>query len=91
MTRHFSLNKMQEAFAFIEKGFQIFENMDPNGQRFSKIMLACRETFAPNHVSLKRRRTQFKELSTRFLLRRVSNNNSPNQLLMLTIHSHLHP
>ena len=32
---HFSLKKMQEAFAFIEKGLQIFEDMEPNGQHFS--------------------------------------------------------
>ena len=39
---------------------------------------------------MKKRRTQFNELLTSFFLKSVSNNDSQNQLLMLTIHSHLH-
>ena len=35
-----------------KKGLQIFEDMDPNDQCFSKVMHACHETFALYHVIL---------------------------------------
>ena len=43
---HFSLKKMQETFAFIKKGLQIFEDIDPNGQNFPKVMHVCHKAFA---------------------------------------------
>ncbi|XP_036364351.1 tigger transposable element-derived protein 1-like [Octopus sinensis] len=54
--RHFTIKKMQQAFAYIEKGLSMFDDMDPNAQRFSKIMGACHEALAPYNVILEEKK-----------------------------------
>ncbi|XP_014786766.1 tigger transposable element-derived protein 1-like [Octopus bimaculoides] len=55
--RQFTIKKMQQAFAYIEKGLSMFEDMDPNAQRFSKIVGACHEAFTPYNVILEEKKT----------------------------------
>ena len=42
--RKFDTKLMAEAFTLIEKGLQLFENQDPNAERFSKVSTAIRDT-----------------------------------------------
>lgn len=49
---HFTINKMQLAFTRIEAGLAMFEDMDPNAQRFSEITGYFHEAFALHNVML---------------------------------------
>ncbi|XP_014789558.1 tigger transposable element-derived protein 1-like [Octopus bimaculoides] len=55
--RHFTIKKMQHAFAYIEKGLSMFGDLGPNSQRFSKIMEACHEAFDPYSVIFEEKKT----------------------------------
>lgn len=46
----FSLKKMQEAFAFIEKGIQIFEDMDQMVNTFQKLCVLVTELLLLYHI-----------------------------------------
>ncbi|XP_036357784.1 tigger transposable element-derived protein 1-like [Octopus sinensis] len=53
---HFTIKKMQQAFACIKNGLSMFENMDPNAQYFSKIMGTCHKALAPYIVILEKKK-----------------------------------
>ncbi|XP_029644134.1 CENPB DNA-binding domain-containing protein 1-like [Octopus sinensis] len=50
--RHFTINKMQQAFVYMEKSLTLFEEMDPNAERFAKIMGAVHDAYVPYRVIL---------------------------------------
>ena len=65
-----SLKKMQEAFAFIEKGLQIYEDMDLNGQYPSKVMPACHKAFAPYVILKKKNNNRVQGSLDQFLIKK---------------------
>ena len=77
---HFSLKKIQEAFAFIEKGLHIFKNM----------MHGWHEAFAPYVILEENNKNTVQGILDQFLIKKLSNNYIQNQLLILAIHFHLH-
>ncbi|XP_052823133.1 tigger transposable element-derived protein 1 isoform X2 [Octopus bimaculoides] len=66
---HFTIKKMQQAFAYIKKNLSMFEDMDSNAQRFSKIMGACHKVFAPYNVILEKEKMTVSRTLNQFFKR----------------------
>ena len=48
--KKFETKLMADGFGFIEKALAIFENQDPNVERFSKVAISVRDSFQCYHA-----------------------------------------